>query len=149
MSVSNYAVKWKEIKNQLRLVHDPLLRNIMLAEFRQRAIRDWGFDPEGKALNEKVVLDDWEKEMLEDINDFKSFGVDNRVEKRKQTEKEAIARMKQYIDNGGKYTDLPAELQNDDIWKIYQKAWNSLLDDIEETIRSIDKKTLDGCAAVC
>ena len=122
MSVSGFAVRWKYIKDQLKLVQDPILKNIMLAEFRKRAVRDWGFDPEGKSLNKEIVLDDWEKELVEDINDFKSFGVDNRVEKREKTRKEAKARMKDFISKGGSLKDIPEDIRTDNIKKLFYEC---------------------------
>ncbi len=122
MSVSEYVSKWKFLKGQLKLVRDPILRNVMLAEFRKRAIRDWDFDPETSNLNKNVILDDWEKELVEDINDFKSFGVDNRIEKREQTKKEAKARMKDFISRGGSLKDIPDDVRSNMIEKLYYEC---------------------------
>lgn len=140
MSVSECVSKWKFLKGQLKLVQDPILRNVMLAEFRKRAIRDWGFDPETSNLNKKVILDDWEKELVEDINDFKSFGVDNRVEKREKTHKEAKARMKDFISKGGSLKDIPEDVRSNTIEKLFYECLFEYGDEImEEADRFIKK----------
>lgn len=140
MSVSDFAVRWKFIKKQLELVQDPILRNIMLAEIRKRAIRDWGFDPEGKDLNKDIVLNDWEKDLVEDINDFKSFGVDNRVEKREKEKREAKSRMKSFIEKGGNLCDIPEEIRTDTIKKLYYDCLLEYGDEIMEDADRFIKK---------
>lgn len=129
MSISNYVISWKFLKDQLKLVKDPVLKNVMLAEFRKKAVRDWGFDPETSNLNKQVVLDDWEKELVEDVNDFKTFGYDNRVEKRKKEKEEAKARMGDFIEKGGKLSDLPDYLQNEHTTNLYLEVMAEKIDD--------------------
>lgn len=140
MSVSGFAVRWKYIKDQLKLIKDPILRNIMLAEFRKRAIRDWNFDPEGKTLNKEINLDDWEKELVEDINDFRSFGFDNRVKKRQETNKETEVRMKDFILKGGNLKDIPEEIRTNTIEKLYYDCLFKLGDEILQESDNFIKK---------
>ena len=49
MTPQEKAQAWKNLKQMVSKVVDPTLRTMMMAEFRQRAIADWGFDPETSA----------------------------------------------------------------------------------------------------
>ena len=40
--IQNYAQAWKFLKEQTARVRDPILRNVMIAEFRKRALNEWG-----------------------------------------------------------------------------------------------------------
>lgn len=122
MGTVEYVKAWKFIKESVKQVKDPVLKNVMMAEFRKRAVRDWGFDPETSRLGDEVVLDDWEKELVEDINDFRSFGVDTRVEKREKERQETKARMKDFILKGGCLKDIPEDIRSGGIEKLYYEC---------------------------
>lgn len=122
MSIQQQTKAWKFLKDCVSKIEDPTLRNVMMAEFRKRAIRDWGFNPDDRyavAKEPTIELDDWEKEFIADINDHKMFKVDTRAEKRKQTDKEAHARMLQFIEQGGCLLDIPDDIRTDTIEKLY------------------------------
>ena len=137
MELNERVISWKKLKSLLELVRDKDLRNAMLAEFRKRAIRDWGYNPDTAFVkSQEIELDDWEKELVEDIKKAETYETDTRVEKRKQTEKEALARMKNFIETGGTYYDLPVELQNKHTAKLYMCALDQWLD---ENIKIIEK----------
>lgn len=121
----NQAQKWKYLKDCIARVSDKPLRNTMMAEFRKKANRDWGFNPDSKygvAKNESVELDSWEQDLVKDIEKAKQYQVDTRVKKRKQTEVEFKARMRDFVSKGGKFSDLPAELQNQTTLRGYLDA---------------------------
>lgn len=118
----NYTQNWKFLKDCISKVVDPTLRNVMMAEFRKRAKQDWGFNPDSKygvAKNESVELDDWEKEFVEDIQKSQEYEIDTREEKRKQTAKEAHARMMAFIKRGGQLSDIPEDICTDTIKRLY------------------------------
>lgn len=119
----NYTQNWKFLKNCITKVKDQTLRNVMMAEFRRRAIRDWGFNPDNKygiAKNESVELDDLEKEFVSDIEKSNKYEVDTREHKRKQTAKEAHARMMDFIESGGQLSDIPDDICTDTIAQLYR-----------------------------
>ena len=64
---------WKWLKDQLNKIRDNTLRNAILADFRKRAYKEWGFNPDNGKINTKqeIELDDWEKELVEDIKKCK------------------------------------------------------------------------------
>ena len=69
----NRVVAWKWLKDQLKLIGDPILRNALFAELKKRAWEEWGYNPETayvKKQNTTVELDDWEKDFVED-----NFGI--------------------------------------------------------------------------
>lgn len=118
----NYTKNWKFLKDYVATVRDQILRNVMMAEFRKRAIRDWGFNPDSKyavAKNEPVQLDDWEQEFVADIEKANKYEIDTREEKRKKIAKEAKARMLQFIERGGSLLDIPEDILTDTIEKLY------------------------------
>lgn len=122
MNLQEQTKAWKFLKNCVAKVQDPTLRNVMMAEFRKRAIRDWGFNPDSKygvAKNESVKLDDWEQEFVADIEKANKYEIDTREEKRKKTAKEAHARMMMFIESGGQLSDIPEDIRTDTIKQLY------------------------------
>lgn len=133
MSPQEYVQRWKWLKAQVNLVQDRTLRNAMMAEFRKRALRDWGFDPEnGQTKTESVVLNDWEKDFLQDIQDSRVFGFNVRQEKQKKEAKEAKARMLDFISKGGCLKDIPEDVRTDTIVKLYYDCLNEYGDQLME-----------------
>lgn len=122
-----YAQAWKFLKQQLARVQDPILRNTMLAEFRQRALSEWGFDPDnGKlAQDEDIVLTDWEQDLLQDIERFQTYGIKNKA-RMKAVEAEAIENMRQFIRNGGSLADIPADIRSPHIDELYYECLVSM-----------------------
>ena len=125
MELNERVKAWKWLKSQLELVRDKDLKNAMLAEFRKKAERDWQYNPDSgfiKKQTNEIQLDDWEKEFVEDIKKAQVYEIDTRAEKRKQTDKEAMARMLNHIETGGTYYDLPKDLQNKYTANLYLRA---------------------------
>lgn len=133
MRTQEYVQRWKWLKAQVNLVQDRTLRNAMMAEFRKRALRDWGFDPENGGINtktESVVLNDWEKDFLQDIQDSRVFGFNVRQEKQKKEAKEAKTRMLDFISRGGSLKDIPEDVRTDTIVKLYYECLNEYGDQL-------------------
>lgn len=131
------VIAWKFLKEQLKHIIDPVLRNSMLAEFRNRAFTEWGYNPDNAKINQKqeLNLDDWEKEFVEDIEKTNMYELDVRQEKRKTTEKEACIRMADFIEKGGKFTDLPEDLQNGHIAKLYMDVMFEKIKECEDFLK--------------
>lgn len=119
---------WNNLKEKLKLIYDNKTRQMYYKALLVRAINNWGFNPDKPAdqVNE-IELDDWEQEFVESINDFKMFGIDTRKEKREQTHKEALNRMKNFIIKGGQRADIPEDIK---VASLYFEALFSLGDDI-------------------
>lgn len=133
MNIQEQTKAWKFLKDCVSKIQDPTLRNVMMAEFRKRAIRDWGFNPDSKygvAKNKSVQLDDWEQEFVADINDHLTFKVDTREEKRKKTAKEAHARMMMFIERGGQLSDIPDDVRTDTIKQLYHDCMQEYGDNL-------------------
>lgn len=141
-SVNERTKIWKWLKSQMELVRDKDLKNAMLAEFRKRAERDWGYNPDNGLLvsGKEVDLDDWEKEFVKDIEKSKIYEIDMREEKREQTKKEAKARMKDFIYKGGNLYDIPMEIQTETIKKLYYECLFEYGDEIMEDADRFIKK---------
>jgi hypothetical protein len=122
--VQERTMAWKWLKEQVKLVHEPILQKAMMADFRQRALREWGYCPETGAIAKgvKPELDEWEKELVADINEHNNFEIDTRKEKREQTHKEAKARMLDFIAHGGNLLDIPDDIRTDTVEKLYYEC---------------------------
>jgi hypothetical protein len=122
--IQNYAQAWKFLKEQTAKVRDPLLRNAMMAEFRKRALNEWGFDPETGDLPtiNDVKKDEWEEEFVEDMAVAEKFNIDTREEKRKKTLDETCACMQQFVNDGHTLSDIPEELRTPFITDLYLKC---------------------------
>lgn len=133
----NYVQSWKFLKEQTANVRDPLLRNAMMAEFRKRALNEWGFDPESGDLPtiDDVKKDDWEEEFVEDIAVAEKFNIDTREDKRKETEKQARASMRQMIRNGETLDDIPEDIRTPHIEKLFL---GEMLNYADELIKCAD-----------
>jgi hypothetical protein len=119
MTLQEKTQAWKQLKELVGKVVDPTLRTMIMGEFRNRAIADWGIDPENTPRpTQKVELDDWEKALLEDIKDFKEYGVDLHSRSDSET-REAHNRMLDFIDHGGTLFDIPADICTENIKKLY------------------------------
>jgi hypothetical protein len=120
----NYAQAWKFLKEQTAKVRDPLLRNAMMAEFRKRALNEWGFDPETGDLPtiNDVKKDEWEEEFVEDMAVAEKFNIDTREEKRQKTLDETCACIQQFVNDGHTLSDIPEELRTPFITDLYLKC---------------------------
>lgn len=118
----NKIIAWKWLKAELKRIVDPVLKKALIAEFRKRALDSWGYNPDTAFIKKQIAtvdLDDWEKEFVADIAKAQQYEVDTRAEKRKQTQTEFKARMRYFVIHGGKFSDLPEDLQNEHILRGY------------------------------
>lgn len=128
LTPSQQAQAWKQLKGMVAKVEDPTLRNTMMAEFRKRAIRDWGYCPDDKysiAKKDTVELDDWEKELLKDIQKAELFELDLnyvRKDKHEAERKELEKNMYFFIKDGGSLADIPPEIRTDTVVDAYLRV---------------------------
>lgn len=119
----NQTQSWKFLKDCMSRIQDFTFRNTLMAEFRKRAKQDWGFNPDSKygiAKTESIQLDDWEQELVRDIKKASQYQVDTRITKRRETAKEAHARMMMFIERGGQLSDIPDDICTDIIKQLYR-----------------------------
>lgn len=129
MTLQEKTQAWKQLKELVGKVVDPTLRTMIMGEFRNRATADWGIDPENTPRpTQKVELDDWEKALLEDIHDYKEYGVD--LHSRTDPKQEAHNRMLSFIDGGGTLADIPENIKTDYIKELYNQCFNEWLENI-------------------
>jgi hypothetical protein len=118
---------WKQLKEMVAKVEDPTLRNAMMAEFRNRAINEWGYCPDDRnaARNDIPVLDSWERDLLDDIKKAQTFGLDiNYIRKDKHAveQKELEKNMYFFIKDGGSLADIPPEIRTDTVVDAYLRV---------------------------
>ena len=134
LTPSQQAQAWKQLKGMVAKVEDPTLRNTMMAEFRKRAIRDWGYCPDDKysiAKKDTVELDDWEQELLQDIQKAQLFELDLgyiRKEKRAAEEKELQKNMYFFVRDGGSLVDIPEEIRTNTVVDAYLGVLKKIYD---------------------
>ena len=117
---------WNKIKEHLEKIYDKKTQNLYRRAFLVRFMNTYGFNPEKPVKTQKkalsVDLDDWEKEFVQDIQKAEQYQVDTRENKRQQTNVEFRNRMRDFVVKGGKFSDLPPELQNKTILEAYLDA---------------------------
>lgn len=112
---------WKELMKMVANIQDPLLKRGMIAEFRTKALRDWGWDPTtgNLATQEAIELDEWEKQFHQDIQDSKTFGFNVREDKQTEEYHKAKVNMMAYVRDGGTLGGIPDNIRTPDIEKLY------------------------------
>lgn len=115
---------WKQLKEMVAKVEDPTLRNAMMAEFRNRAINEWGYCPDDRNATRKDIpaLDSWERDLLDDVKKTQTFGVDTRAEKHETERKELEKNMYFFIKDGGSLADIPPEIRTDTVVDAYLRV---------------------------
>ena len=120
--VAQRTQAWKFLMEQLNKIVDPVLKKAMQAEFINRAIKEWGYNPEtGNVADDNPMdLDSWEIDFLKDIINGIKYAINTRKEKQLKEELELKKNMFEFIKNGGNLIDLPDDMRNSNyIIKIY------------------------------
>lgn len=132
---------WNSLKEQINKIIDHKTRQTYYKAFLARFVNTYGFNPETPAYGQKnstsVDLDDWEKEFVQDIQDGISFRIDTRESKRSKTEKEARARMLDFVRKGGQLKNIPDEIRCGAIDKLYWECKNKHHEEIMEFADSV------------
>lgn len=125
----NQVRAWKEILSLVSKVQDPLLRRALLAEFRDKAIKDWGWDPTGhKAFSENVELDEYEKDFVKRVQISQQLGI--YMEGKEDQKAQARANMLDYVRDGGTLEGIPDNIRTPDIEKLYWECKNTEHDEM-------------------
>lgn len=137
-----HAQAWKFLRLQVSKVQDPILRNSMMADIRLRALNEWGFDPDSGRLatDDDVVLSDWEKDFVADIQSTAQYELDVRGEKRDAVLREARGRMRLFIENGGTLADIPADVRTPFIQQLFYDALLAYDDELMEAYDDVSNR---------
>ncbi len=127
--IQQHVQAWKFLQQSVAKVSDPVLRNAMMAEFRRRALAEWGYCPgDGTiATNADVQLDAWEKEFLRELKINLDFGTRMDFE---STQREAKNNMRQFLLDGGKLSDIPANIRTPHIEALYYECLHEYGDEL-------------------
>lgn len=119
-----HAQAWKFLKAQAAKVTDPDLRMSMMAEFRKRALNEWGFNPDnGKlATEDDAQLSNWEQGFVADIAQTNQYELDVRADKRGAELHEARSRMRHFVEHGGCLMDIPENIRTPFIEQLFYEA---------------------------
>ena len=131
---------WEDLKTQISKIQDPKARSLYYRAILARFVNNYGFNPENPAGGQKNTpsVDDWGKEFINDINDALTYGIDTREDKRKETEKQARASMRQMIRNGETLDDIPVDIRTPHIEKLFLEE---MINYAEELIKCADDLT--------
>lgn len=141
------ATRWKKILEHTKSIKDPILRESILAEYQQRAIQEWGFCPDSHIYKQKnIEFEPWQEAFLKKIKSCLEYDV---FFKDEAVEKEARARMRDFVCKGGSFTDLPIGLQTQDLHILYidvlleeVKLWTENLEFLEKNSLQKDNKNV-------
>ena len=115
---------WKFLMDCCDKVKDPVLASAMREEFRQRALREWGWCPEAPTRVKQVPLEDWEEEFVRGVKAAQTFGV---IPDGFSKIKETKARMYMMMEEGKTYWDIPQDIQSDFLRKLWIEVENDWL----------------------
>ena len=137
-----HAQAWKFLQTQTSKVQDPILRNTMMAEFRKRALSEWGFDPTTGHLasDNDAVLDDWQQKFVADVQKTTQYELDVRKEQRNKTEHEAQSRMKAFVAGGGTLADIPEDIRAPYIEKLFYDTLYAYGDELMELANAVTNR---------
>lgn len=120
MTKIEQARAWAQLVTLISRIPDHRIREAMSAEFRDRAMREWGWCPSNSGAKEsKPTLDEWEQQFYDDIQETLAYGVDARADKHETEEKEFMANIRKFVRDGGTLLDIPDEIRTLTVVKAY------------------------------
>lgn len=139
MNAQEKAVAWKKIETMCKNIIDPILRNSILGELSARAEKEWGYCPASEKFDNKLVLEDWEQDLIDSIKISEQYGVLLLKDREysEQIHKENQKWMLDFIRRGGEYTDLPQEMRNGYTLGIYNHALLMYGEEIDEKTKHL------------
>ena len=129
MDLMHTVRAWRTIESYLSRIPDPILCAAIRHEFVLRAKADWGYCPGDtqtyKDSAEIPELTEEEQRLVDVIQANIDFGVDIRTDEEKQAlHTETLNNMIDFINKGGNYWQIPADIQCDSLKKIYDEAFD-------------------------
>lgn len=129
MDLMHTVRAWRTLENYLSRIADPFLAAALRYEFSQRAKAEWGYCPGDtqayKDSEDIPELTDEEQRMVDVIQANIDFGVDIRTDEEKQRLHTAtLNNMIDFINKGGNYWQIPADMQCEALKKIYDEAFD-------------------------
>lgn len=136
MEELNIIKIYDELKNYLSKIKDKKTQNLYLEAIRLKMINSFGYCPDKTEYKKQEVKieDPLILEYLDKVKDCIEYGVFVQDE---NVKKESVARMRDYIRRGGKYSELPSNLQNETIKNLYLDAMIKEIDEIAEEIENL------------
>lgn len=134
---------WKFLMEQVKGIQDPLLKRSMIADFRERAKQDWGWDPATGNLTETATpeLNEWEKDFLERVKLGQQLGV--YVPGDTDEVAEARVNMMEYVRDGGTLAGIPDDIRTPDIEDLYWECRHALTDELLQQADNVMPKRID------
>lgn len=123
---------WQEMVRVLDGIPDPRLRKLYRDSLVLKAIDEWGFNPDTlkqESIRPEMVLDDWEKRLLERIKVMQEYGFDPVTKEEKEAEeRKAKLAMYQFVRSGGTLADIPEDLRTEYNVDLYLEAVKKVYD---------------------
>lgn len=132
---------WNWLMEQVSKMPDHNLRLAATQEFRERAMREWGWCPGNDGVQETPTkledFDGWEREFFEELNALINYDIDVSKDKRKANLVEARQHMLQFIKEGDTLLDIPDDIRTDTIVELFYEIKNALDSDLDAQIENV------------
>lgn len=142
MTTLEQVKTWAWLMKELNKIPDYNTRVAMREDLRRKALRDWGWVPgESTPFSEEKApeLDSWEEEFYEDMKDSEEFRVDVRKDKRKTTLNETRMNIRQFIREGGDYTEIPEDIRTPEFQELFCEEIRKYGEDAIESYKAVTK----------
>lgn len=136
------AQRWKNLMKMVERIQDPILRECMINNFRNRAKLEWGYSPGGAEVRAEEIKPETPAQVAihEKIKECAEYGVWKRDE---EVDKAARANMMAYVRAGGKLEDIPSHIRCESIDRVYRecedKIHKNLMDEADFLIKRLDE----------
>lgn len=141
MTTLEQAKAWEWLMTQVNKVQDYNMRAAMLEDLKRKALRDWGWIPGNSASRETIEvvpdLDEWEKDFYRDIKIAQNYGADIRKDKRKATLNELRANIREFIREGGDYTEIPEDIRTPEFQEMFCEEIRKYGEDAIESYKAV------------
>ena len=136
------AQRWKTLMVMVERVQDPILRECMINNFRNRAKLEWGYSPDGVVARAEEVKPETPAQVAihEKIKECAEYGVWKHDE---EVDRAAMANMMAYVRAGGKLEEIPSHLRCDAIDRMYRECKDrlhaELMEEADDVIKRLDE----------
>lgn len=143
MDYQNKTITWHMLEGFCDRIQDTTLKVAMRNELIDRAEREWGDCPakKGQRTEKKLELTPEERHLAERMECSAQYGVFIKAKDAEQVDKDFINNMREFVESGGTYDEIPENIKCNFIKEAYDKEvkrQNNELEGMLETLRKED-----------
>lgn len=140
MNELNKIKAWNTLKQYLAKMTDKNAYKLYYNALLARAINTYGFNPENPASGQKndisVDIADWEQDLLQDVKDSITYGIDTFADKRVENDRKCRAQMIEFISEGGTWYEIPSSIRSDSLYKLYRECQDFYFDELIKGVKN-------------